>query len=211
MVVRPAEAVVVLAGQGVHAVLPGATLNVPGAQAVQHVGDPVALPPKPELHVQPVIEEVAAGEFEPVGQHTHWYLVVLLHPRNEYVPAPHELRVTVTEQFVMELAHLLTLVQVCAVEPCTYRRTSRILRLRWTSAAGTGNGMPCRSEPALLDIRRKLLLLIITTDGVFVEFVILGILSAGSVVGILYEKSFFREESPTRQVIIKSMTHTRSL
>ena len=89
MVVRPAEAVVVLAGQGVHAVLPGSSLYVPGAHAVQHVGDPVALPPKPELHVQPVIEEVAAGEFEPVGQHTHWYLVVVLHPRNEYVPAPH--------------------------------------------------------------------------------------------------------------------------
>ena len=128
-----------------HAVLPEATLYVPGVHAVQHVGDPVALPPKPVLHVQPVIEEVPEGEFEPVGQHTHWYLVVVLHPRNEYVPAPHELRVSVVEQFVMELAHLLPVLQVCAVEPCTNRRTSRILRPPLASAPGTGSVMPCRS------------------------------------------------------------------
>ncbi len=126
-----------------HAVLPEATLYVSGVHAVQHVGDPAALPPKPVLHVQPVIEEVPEGEFEPVGQHTHWYLVVVLHPRNEYVPAPHELRVSVVEQFVMELAHL-PLLQVCAVEPCTNRRTSR-MRPPLASAPGTGSVMPCRS------------------------------------------------------------------
>jgi hypothetical protein len=81
MVVLPVDAVVAYAGQGVHAVLPDATLYVPAAHAVQHVGEPVAeFPPKPALQVQPVIEVVPTVEFEPVGQHMHWYLVVVLHP-----------------------------------------------------------------------------------------------------------------------------------
>jgi hypothetical protein len=147
MAVLPVNTVAVLAGQGVHAVLPDATLYVPAAHAVQHVGDPVALPPKPGLQVQPVIEVVRAGEFEPVGQHMHWYLVVVLHPRNEYVPAPHELRVAaLPEQFVMELAQLVPLLQVCAVDPCTNRRTSRVLKPPWASAPGVCGAMHPKSE-----------------------------------------------------------------
>jgi hypothetical protein len=128
-------------------VLPDATLYVPAAHAVQHVGDPVALPPKPVLQVQSVIEEVCASECEAVGQHMHWYLVVVLHPRNEYVPAPHELRVAESpEQFVLELAQMVPLLQVCDVDPCTNRRTSRVLNPPWASAPGACYDMPSESR-----------------------------------------------------------------
>ena len=125
-----------------HAVFPDATLYVPAAHAVQHVGEPVAaFPPKPALQVQPVTEVVPTVEFEPVGQHMHWYFVLLLHPSNEYVPAPHELRVS--EQLFMELAQLfLLLPQVCAVGLCISRRSRKILRAPWASAPWTGGVMP---------------------------------------------------------------------